>query len=987
MKNNFITKIIGATLAFAMMIGGAVGINAGKQAKEVNADSPATLTFTAACGGSGTDSDGNTWTVTSDAAESTFDNTKGIHYGTGKVSVSYLNLTTSSIAGTISEIVVNASGASSTSAKLDVTVGGSAFGEQKSLTSSANNYTLYGSASGQIVVALTQTKTTKALYCKSISVSYVTGGNVENHTITYAVGEHGVYNGSATKAFSVAENGTHTVLDPSNVGISGNTGYFFDEWNDGTNPYQVGATYTMGTSDVTLTAQWVAGIALSYNGNGAASGSTATTYVRSGETQTVAENGFEAPAGKEFKEWNTLSTGLGTSYNPGDEIENYTSSLTLYAIWQNTTRVIFDATTDTGETSITKSDITLSLSAGTLNNNSEYRFNKSSKLTISRASGKIGSIVFTCTANGTSQYGPGCFTVDGGEYSYSGKVGTWEGAANSVTFTASTNQVRATKVVVNYYQGSDVTLSTTALTLIVNGSSSSISVSEISGVTNPEYTWARASGDDCVTLTNTNSDTVTIAPKGTSFAACGLTLTVSGDNLQSPLVREATVFVARSSSENAYNVVEAKHAIDLGDSLYTDNARVAGIVSTITKLESDNSITYWISDDGTTTNELEAYKGKGLNGEVFNAVEEIDLGAHVVIEGDLSKYGQIYQLNAGNQMESYSFTAEEKIAKLDSHASLSYKYTKTGNGVLDTLTGATTGVTGTSYTTWSGKTGTSGAVYAGNSAGSYSSIQLRSSNSDSGVITTTSGGNATKVAVVWNSNTANDRTINIYGKNTAYAAASDLYGNNKGDLLGTIVHGTSTELEISGDYQYVGICSESGALYLDQIDIQWGEPVDYTYSNVAIRFGGSITPELWDELDTNEHNIAGFGVAYKKAGTFEGLLKNNISNAETADGQGFYKLVSEKAEGHPDLVNGKYLWNFYLRIPTIINEIYDEQYFDDNITAVAYIKLNNGEVVFLKETTASIKSLAQALIDDDANDYDEDSFEGSLKHLADYTGE
>lgn len=46
MKNNFITKIIGATLAFAMMIGGAVGINAAKQAKAVFADDPAyTLTY------------------------------------------------------------------------------------------------------------------------------------------------------------------------------------------------------------------------------------------------------------------------------------------------------------------------------------------------------------------------------------------------------------------------------------------------------------------------------------------------------------------------------------------------------------------------------------------------------------------------------------------------------------------------------------------------------------------------------------------------------------------------------------------------------------------------------------------------------------------------------------------------------------------------------------------------------------------------------
>ena len=38
MKNNFITKIIGATLAFAMMIGGAVGIFASQEAKMVDAD-------------------------------------------------------------------------------------------------------------------------------------------------------------------------------------------------------------------------------------------------------------------------------------------------------------------------------------------------------------------------------------------------------------------------------------------------------------------------------------------------------------------------------------------------------------------------------------------------------------------------------------------------------------------------------------------------------------------------------------------------------------------------------------------------------------------------------------------------------------------------------------------------------------------------------------------------------------------------------------
>ena len=136
-----------------------------------------TLTFTAACGGSGTADDGVAWTVSSDAAESTFESNRGIHYGTGSVAVSYLRLTTSGISGTITEIKVNAAGASGTSAKLNVTVGGAAFGSQQSLTSTATDYTFTGSASGQIVVTLSQTRAQKALYVKSIAVTYSTSGS------------------------------------------------------------------------------------------------------------------------------------------------------------------------------------------------------------------------------------------------------------------------------------------------------------------------------------------------------------------------------------------------------------------------------------------------------------------------------------------------------------------------------------------------------------------------------------------------------------------------------------------------------------------------------------------------------------------------------------------------------------------------------------------------------------------------------------------
>ncbi|MBR6306856.1 MAG: chitobiase/beta-hexosaminidase C-terminal domain-containing protein [Bacteroidales bacterium] len=133
-----------------------------------------TLTFTAKCNGSGTADDGAVWTVASDGAESTYDSTKGIHYGTNSAQVKYITLTTDDIPGTITRVVVNASTASGVSATASVTVGGSAFGgDAQSLSSTAADYTFDGSASGEIVVTVTKpSKATKAIYVKSVTVTY-----------------------------------------------------------------------------------------------------------------------------------------------------------------------------------------------------------------------------------------------------------------------------------------------------------------------------------------------------------------------------------------------------------------------------------------------------------------------------------------------------------------------------------------------------------------------------------------------------------------------------------------------------------------------------------------------------------------------------------------------------------------------------------------------------------------------------------------------
>ena len=142
--------------------------------------------------------------------------------------------------------------------------------------------------------------------------------------------------------------------------------------------------------------------------------------------------------------------------------------------------------------------------------------------------------------------------------------------------------------------------------------------------------------------------------------------------------------------------------------------------------------------------------------------------------------------------------------------------------ITDQLDRELTGVTGTTYTSWEGKTSNSEAVYAGQSAGGNESIQLRSNNSNSGIITTESGGTVTNVTVTWNENTANGRTLNVYGSHTAYTSPTELYdAATQGTLLGTIVNGTSTELEITDSYEFLGLRSNSGAMYLTQIDITW----------------------------------------------------------------------------------------------------------------------------------------------------------------------
>lgn len=118
------------------------------------------------------------------------------------------------------------------------------------------------------------------------------------------------------------------------------------------------------------------------------------------------------------------------------------------------------------------------------------------------------------------------------------------------------------------------------------------------------------------------------------------------------------------------------------------------------------------------------------------------------------------------------------------------------------------------------------AVYAGNSArNSGNTIQLRSKNSNSGIVTTTSGGKVKKIIIQFASNTPKNSVIDVYGKSTAYTAASDLYDTiTQGTKIGGLTYnGTdaTVELNVTEDYEYIGLRSKSGAIYITSIIIVW----------------------------------------------------------------------------------------------------------------------------------------------------------------------
>ena len=144
------------------------------------------------------------WTLSTDAGYFGYDLTKGQQIGSEKNPASTLTFATSDIIGTISEVTIETSGASSIGANLTINVGNTGFGDSYQLTTTSTSHTFTGSATGKIELKYNIT-TGKAIYIKAIKITSSTdGGEI---IITPSITK---VNGIAE--FSSLSNGTEALL-------------------------------------------------------------------------------------------------------------------------------------------------------------------------------------------------------------------------------------------------------------------------------------------------------------------------------------------------------------------------------------------------------------------------------------------------------------------------------------------------------------------------------------------------------------------------------------------------------------------------------------------------------------------------------------------------------------------------------------------------------------------------------------------------------
>ena len=275
------------------------------------------------------------------------------------------------------------------------------------------------------------------------------------------------------------------------------------------------------------------------------------------------------------------------------------------------------------------------------------RIYKGMLFTVSSNNGaKITAIEFT--ADGTKNN----MTVGDATYSWSGSTLTWTGDATSVTFNAAPGQSRVKSAKITYATAGEVVVAAPEFSPAGGKYTEAQTVTLTSEGNTIYYTI------DGADPTDDTSDGSTIkynAPitvdKTTTIKAIAFD---ANDNKSSISSQTYEIIEAIAGAEgdgteaNPYNAIAAINAANLGS---TAEVYVKGKIASVASFNSKyGSISYYISADGTETNQLYIYGGLGLGAKQFAAQTDLKAGDEVVVKGKLDIYQETPQIAVNSEL-------------------------------------------------------------------------------------------------------------------------------------------------------------------------------------------------------------------------------------------------------------------------------------------------------------------------------------------------
>ena len=453
------------------------------------------------------------------------------------------------------------------------------------------------------------------------------------------------------------------------------------------------------------------------------------------------------------------------------------------------------------------------------------------------------------------------------------------------------------------------------------GETAKLTVNKLNGATGT-VNWA-TSNASALSLSASTGDEVTVTA-GSVLGDATITASLAGCE------DVVTSFVIRKGSlSQPYTVAEARTAIDGSDSGAKTNVYVSGIVSQVDSLNSDNSITYWISDDGTVTDHLEVYKGKGLDSANFSSKDDVEVGANVVVFGNLTKYSSTYEFASGNKLITYEApsgdaTINTLLENASTVATIHGVETRTSDVLPENIVFADEGLdNGVEYTDPF-------------NIGSHSTIQFSSGCKyyDGGTGMRVYGGGSFVIE------SAEDISKIVFSWDGSNKPADD-------DVADSGEYNVST-FTWTGNANSITFTRPSGSGHwrLKTVEVTYGAFA--SVGNIALRFGVSIPASSWNGINGIEDTeITDYGVMFLKEATLNGYGKTSVEAAFKAD---MAVTIKHKGSGAAPYLDGSnYLFTIKVSIPAT--------YYGDVICAVPFIKVND-TYYFMEEKHESVNSLA-----------------------------